>query len=170
MKIDGTKISNPEAKRFFEVFFMHRKINREFYKRVPDEHFGFCMVDTSERRSDSPRESLAHQINVQRNALRATESGKSQFGVDHDPSLKEKSKSELLGELVRVDQELTEFLADPENLKKKVKAPWSKELISAVDYLWGSLIPHEILHTGWNLAIMDHLNIGRFPELKAVWG
>jgi hypothetical protein len=42
-------------------------------------------------------------------------------------------------------------------------------LVLAVDMLWG-LDSHEILHQGWNLALMDHLKIESFAELKAMWG
>ena len=29
---------------------------------------------------------------------------------------------------------------------------------------------HDILHVGWNLALMDHLNMERFPSLREHWG
>jgi hypothetical protein len=29
---------------------------------------------------------------------------------------------------------------------------------------------HDILHIGWNLAVMDHLNVPRFESLIHYWG
>lgn len=93
-------ITHPEAKRFLESFLGNREINKEYYKRVPEDKYDFRMVDTPER---------------------------------------------------------------------KVKAPWSSNPIPAIASLWG-LDYHEVLHMGWNLAVMDHLNIHRFPALKEMWG
>lgn len=77
-----SKITDPQAKAFIEQFLRDREINKEFYKRVPEDKFDFRMVNTPQRKSDS----------------------------------------------------------------------------------------HEILHQGWNLAIMDHLAIERFPALQEMWG
>lgn len=167
--MDISKVTDPKAKDFLETFFLNREINREFYKRVPEDKFDFRMVDTPERKSDSPKESLAHQINVQRTYMKAVEKGELRFGDYYDQELKAKTKDELLTELEKVDKELIELLANEENLKKKIVVPWSKKLIGVVEMFWG-LDAHEILHTGWNIAIMDHLNIERFLSLKRMWG
>jgi uncharacterized damage-inducible protein DinB len=167
--MDISNVSNPKAKDFLKTFFVNREINREFYKRVPEDKFDFRMVDKPGRKSDSPRESLAHQINVQRTYMLAVEKGELKFGDYYEQNLKVKSKDELLSELDKDDQELIEILADERKCKKKVKVPWSKQQVDAIDMLWG-LDQHEVLHTGWNLAIMDHLSMGRFPALKKVWG
>ena len=29
---------------------------------------------------------------------------------------------------------------------------------------------HDILHVGWNLSLMDHLDMERFPSLREYWG
>lgn len=168
-KMDISKVKNPKARDFLEIFFTNREINREFYKRVPEEKFDFRMVDTKQRKSDSPRESLAHQINVQRTYLKAVEKGELKFGDYYNQKLKLKTKDKLLEELEKADKEMIEILADEKNLKKKIIVPWSKIGIDVVDMLW-VLNQHECLHTGWNLAIMEHLDIERFPALRKVWG
>lgn len=169
--MDISKITNPEAKRFLRAFLADREINREFYNRVPEESFDFRMVDTPQKKSDSPRESLAHQIDTTRDYINGIKSGVLKFANKYedlsDPS--KLSKSELLSKLGKTEQELIEVLSDPEIENKKVKVPWNDDLIPAIASLWG-LDSHEILHTGWNLAVMDHLNIERFPALKKMWG
>jgi uncharacterized damage-inducible protein DinB len=164
-----SKVTNPRAIEFLEEFFGNREINREYYQKVPEDKFDFRMIDKPDQKSDSPRESLAHQINVQRSYLIAEKTGKLRFKVFHDKELKKKSKNELLTELGRVDQKLINILADDKKLIKKIGVPWSKAPVSLVEMFWG-LVSHEVLHTGWNLAIMDHLGIKRFPKLQERWG
>jgi len=41
--------------------------------------------------------------------------------------------------------------------------------MNAVDVLF-FLRDHDILHIGWNLAVMDHLNVPRYPTLIQYWG
>jgi uncharacterized damage-inducible protein DinB len=167
--MDFSKVTHPKAKFFLQSFFANREINREFYQLVPEESFDFRMINTPDRKSDSPKESLAHQINVQYTYMQAIDKGKLSFGAYSNQKLKVQTKAELLTELKKADQELIQILSNKENCNKKIKVPWSKEPIFAVDMLW-ALDQHEVLHTGWNLAIMDHLGIERFPSLKKMWG
>lgn len=169
--IDISKVTDPQAKTFLEQFLRDRKINREFYKRVPEDRLDFRMVDTPKRKSDTPRESLAHQIDTTRDYVEGVKTGTLQFGIKYkDLAEPQKlTKDELLTKFRQTEEELVTILADPKIKTKKVKVPWSKKPIPAVSALWG-LDSHEILHQGWNLAIMDHLNIERFPALKAMWG
>lgn len=162
-------VENDKARQFLEVYRLNRSINREFYQRVKEEDFDFRMVDRPQRRSDSVRESLAHQIAVEQTYLEAVESGKLSFGEYGDSKLKSLSKSELLNELAQADEKLVELMSDEEKIKRKVEVSWSEELIDVVDMLW-SLNSHEVLHTGWNMAVMDHLQIERFNKLKEMWG
>ncbi len=62
MNIDISRITDPEAKRFLGQFFRNRAVNREFYKRVPDDKFDFRMVDTNARKSDSPERVLSIKL------------------------------------------------------------------------------------------------------------
>lgn len=169
IKIDFSKVTHEEANNFLHNFFLNRNINREYYERVPEERFDFRMVDNPTRKSDTPRESLAHQINVQRTYMMAVETGELKFGAYYDEGLKIKSKAELLSELESADIQLVELLSREENLTKKIVVPWDMSGVGAVTMFW-SLNSHEVLHTGWNLALMEHLDIERFPALKAMWG
>ena len=167
--MDFSKVTEPEARKFLNSFFAHREINREFYQRVPEREFDFRMVDTAEKKSDSIRENLAHQINVQRTYLKAVSTGQLKPGHDHDQALKTKTKDALLIEMEKADQELINLLADEKTAQKKVSVPWSEEKVRAVSMFWATN-EHEILHTGIIIALMDHLKMERFPALKKVWG
>jgi uncharacterized damage-inducible protein DinB len=166
-----SEVIEPQAKAFIEQFRRDREINKEFYKLVPEEKLDFRMVDTPKRKSDSPRESLAHQIDTTRDYINGVKTGTLQFGINYEDLAEPQTltKGGLLAKLEEGEKELIEVLSDPEIANKKVQVPWSKEPVSAVSSLW-ALDSHEILHQGWNLAIMDHLNIERFPALKAMWG
>lgn len=170
-KINLSKVTSPEAKAFLEQFLRDREINKEFYKRVPEDKFDFRMVDTPQRKSDSPRENVAHQIDTTRDYINGVKTGVLKFRIEYDDLTEPQklTKDELLAKLDESEQELVEILSDTKISDKKVRVPWSKEPIPAVSSLWG-LDSHEILHTGWNLAIMDHLNIGRFTALQEMWG
>lgn len=126
------------------------------------------MVDTLTKKSDTPRESLAHLIRVTRAYILGIQNGFFKAGAYKNESLANLSKTELLKELEIADQELIEVLSIEENVFKKVVTPWNPNS-RAVDMLWG-LDSHEILHTGWNIALMDHLGIDRFESLKKMWG
>lgn len=171
MKPDLSNITNPEARSFVKQFLRNRQINREFYRLVPEDKFDFRMVNTMHRKSDSPRESLIHQIDVTRDYINGVKTGILKFNIKYKDinKLLKLSKSELLSELEKGEQDLIKVLSDGEIGNTKVKVPWMVKLISAVSSLWG-LNSHEILHTGWNLALMDHLNIKRFPSLREMWG
>lgn len=166
------KIIDPEIKRFLDIFLNDRAINKEFYKRVPEDKLDFHMVDRPERKSDSPRQSIAHQVYVTRKYIYGVKTGTLKFdGIVEKPLLRSEimSKKELLDELEETEKELIALLNDPTTAKKVVTVPWSKDPVPAIVSLWG-LQSHEVLHIGWNLAVMDHLNIERFSLLKQTWG
>jgi hypothetical protein len=85
------------------------------------------------------------------------------------PALETWDKARLLSEMERTEQELVDLLALPDIDERTVKVGWQDEPLSAVRLLH-SLNDHEILHTGWNLALMDHLHIERYPALVRLWG
>lgn len=172
IEVSLSKIGNSEVRTFLEQFMNDRAINKEFYERIPDDKLDYRMVDKPERKSDSPRESLAHQVYVTRKYIYGVRTGVLEFdGVTaknlEDPQAM--SKGELLAELDSTGQELIELLSEPDISAKRVDVPWSKGPISVIQTLYG-LRFHEVLHTGWNLAVMDHLNIERFSRLKSTWG
>jgi uncharacterized damage-inducible protein DinB len=162
---DTSTIKDEKAKIFINNFLMHRNVNREFFKRLTGKQFDYRMT----KKSDSPRESLAHQIGVQRCYMNAVEKGELRFGNYKDNKLRKMSKKELMVELDKTDKELMEILSDKDKLGLKIKVPWDRKTIDPVSMFW-ALSEHEILHTGWNIAIMDHLGMERFEALKKVWG
>ena len=127
------------------------------------------MVESPQRKADSPRESLAHILYVQLVYLNGVLTGKLEFksmGVEHYARM---TREQLLAELERVEQEMYDILTDEAlDSNRPVAVFWGGE-IGAVDVLY-FLRDHDILHIGWNLALMDHLNVPRFESLVAYWG
>lgn len=165
------QIKSTQARAFWEQYSKDREIIREFFKRVPEEKLDFRMVDRPSRKSDSPRESLAHIIDTTRDYVNGVKQGELKFGIIY-PDLKNPqklSKKQLLEKLEKTEKQLFKLLCDPKIEDKNVKVPWSKEPVPAISCL-GGLDSHEILHQGWNLALMDHLEIERFPALRRTWG
>jgi uncharacterized damage-inducible protein DinB len=156
------------AKQFASEFFKHRSINLKFYELVPEDKYDYRMVDTITLKSDSVLDSITHQIEVQQAYLLACEKGKLEFGAGklHD-SLK--LKVELIGKLISLDKSMLKLLSSRQAVETPIIVPWKEEPVTVIQMLWG-LNSHEILHTGWNLAVMDHLGIERFDELKQIWG
>jgi hypothetical protein len=167
--MDISSVTNPEAKRFITTFLANREINTEFYRRVPEEQFDFRMVNTASRKSDSPRESLLHQIDTTKDYIQGIISGVLQFELTYDDLSPSLSKQELIQKLDQTEKELVNVLSSSDIREKLMTVPWSTSPIPALSAIWG-LNSHEILHTGWNLAIMDQLNIDRFPALRKMWG
>jgi uncharacterized damage-inducible protein DinB len=168
--MDFSSLTNPEAQRFAKIFFTYREINKEVFKLIPEDKFDFRLVDTPDRKSDSPRETLAHLINIETSYLLSAQDGQGhQWGRGKRPELALQSKESLLQILEDTDVKLLQFLSDANNLQKVVSVKWSNHPIPVLNYFW-ALNDHEILHNGWNLALMDVLNIPRFAQLKQVWG
>lgn len=167
MTFDTSSITDQEAKQFIKVFLTNWSINRKFYELVPEDKLDFKMTLIS----DSPRESIIHQIDNLRDYINAIKNGKFNFKIDY-PDLKLlnlESKQKLLDLLDETMNNLVKLLSESDIDSKKVISPWKDTPIPAISFLWGAN-NHEILHTGWNLAIMDHLGIERFPELTKIWG
>jgi hypothetical protein len=171
---NAAAISSKAARDFLARFMLNREVNREFYRLVPAEQYDYHMVDTKTRRSDSPRESLLHQLYVVRNYVYSVSHGVMQWGAEREralmaPALHTWDKKRLLAELDRTEAALIELLSRADIEELRVRVPWQEEPLPALRLL-ESLIDHEVLHTGWNLALMDHLDIPRFPALREVWG
>ncbi len=169
MQIDIASIENPKVRAFYALTWTQHQILWDFYACLAEEQYDFRMVDRPERRADTPRESLAHILYVQLVYLNAMKTGRLEFksmGSEHHATMK---KPDLLAEWIRIDREMFLFLTSPEfNSDSQVEVPWGGAM-NAVDLLF-FLRDHEILHIGWNLAIMDHLNIPRYPSLIQYWG
>ena len=166
--MNAPKITDTIAINFWNQFSLNRTVNRDFYKNVSEDKYDYRMVDTPKRKSNSVRESFAHQIDVQKCYMDGIKTKVLRFVSKNSLDPKKFFKKELLQKLDETDKELIVILSDPEISNKKVKVPWSKDPLSAVATLWG-LDSHETLHTGWNIAIMDHLNMKRFSSLKEMW-
>ena len=169
MQIDFALIQNPKVRAFYALTWPQHQILRDFYTRLEEEQYDFAMVDRPERKADTPRESLAHILYVQLVYGNAMRTGKLEFksmGSEHHAHMK---KAELLGEWERIDQELFTFLSSTAfSSDSLVEVPWGGKM-NGIDLLF-FLRDHEILHIGWNLALMDHLNMARYPSLIQYWG
>jgi uncharacterized damage-inducible protein DinB len=168
MSIDVNSIENPRVKFFYQMYLPQRRIIKDFYELLPEEQFGYRMVETPERKADTPRESLAHILQVQLIFFNGVKTGKLEFksmGVEHYWQL---PKEQLLAEMDRMEQEMFDYLTDESfDSEAIVQVPWGQ--MKGVDVLF-FLRDHDILHIGWNLAVMDHLNVERYPSLIENWG
>lgn len=159
------------AKIFWDEFYPEREINKEFYLLVPEDKFDFRIVDRQTRKSDSVKESLIHQIGVTRNYNEGLKTGILIFAISEYVDyaqlllLRKDNLIDLLDESTNSIRNILEEDID----NKSVTVPWANEEVPAIDVLHG-LYAHEVLHTGWNLAIMDCLDIPRFDKLKQRWG
>ena len=169
MKPDISSIKNPQVRTFYALWGSQLQILYDFVFQLAEEQFDFRMVDTPARQADTPRESLAHILYVQLVYLNAVKTGKLEFkdlGVEHYKTL---TKAHLLAEWERIDQDMYAYLtAETFNSQRQVDVPWGGTM-NAVDLLF-FLRDHDILHIGWNLAVMDHLNVPRFESLIQYWG
>jgi hypothetical protein len=169
MNIDVTSINNPQVKTFYALRWSQHQIVVEFYQRLEEAHYDFRLVDTPQRKSDTPRESLAHLLYVELVYFAAAKTARLAFkdiGVEHYKSL---SKVHLLAEVERIDQEVFAYLNGKTfDSHLLVEVPWGGTL-NVIDLLF-FLRDHDVLHIGWNLALMDALNIPRDPALIQYWG
>ena len=168
MKLNTDNIKNPRLKSFYQSYLKDRKIIHDFYELLSEDKYDYRMVDTSERKSDSPRETLAHILEVQLMYLNGIKTGTLEFkdmDVNHYWNM---SKQELLDEMNTVDQKMLEYVNSNDfNPDSMVRAPWGDAPAMSI---LNAFRDHEILHQGWNLALMDHLNMPRYKSLKDTWG
>lgn len=169
MRLDITAIKNPQVRTFYSLCLPQHQAVYDFFSRLTEEQFDYRMVDTTDRNSDTPRESLAHILYVQLVYLNGVKTGKLEFksmGVEH---YREMAKEQLLAEMERIDTEMLAYLTDGTfDSDTRVAVFWGGDM-NAVDVLY-FLRDHDILHIGWNLALMDHLSIPRFESLIQYWG
>ncbi|NLE99541.1 MAG: DinB family protein [Anaerolineales bacterium] len=169
MRLDIGSIRDPQVQTFYSMWWPQHQIIYDFYTRLTEEQFGYRMVDTPGRKSDTPRESLAHILYVQLVYLNGVKTGKLEFksmGVEHYCTM---TKDQLLVEMRRIDEEMFAHLtAETFDSHGRVEVFWGG-VMDAVDVLY-FLRDHDILHVGWNLALMDHLNVPRFESLVQYWG
>jgi uncharacterized damage-inducible protein DinB len=169
MKVNPETIQDARVQMFYRLYWPQHEIVAEFFARVPEERYDFRMVDGPQRRSDSVRESLAHVLYVTLVYFRAARTGELAFtsaGTEHYATL---PKEQLLAEMARIDAEMYAYLTAPNfDSGRLVAVPWGGEM-NVMDLLY-FLRDHDILHIGWNLALMDHLDMPRYDSLRALWG
>lgn len=162
------KIQNPIFLAFYNTYKSDYTIIRDFYELLPEDKYDFRMVDTNTRKSDSPRESLAHILEVRLMYMSGIITGKLEFkdmGVEH---YWEMDKEALLKEMDSIEKNLLKLLSNSKlEPSKAIATPWGND--TAINVLY-ALRTHEILHQGWNLAVMDHLDMPRYESLKNTWG
>ncbi len=159
--------TSERPRRFLAVFLRNRRASREFYDGLAPEKLDYRLVDAKKRRSDSPRESLVHQLYVTRNYVYSVKTGRLQWGPGREamlvvPAWQSFDKRRLLAEMARVERELFDLLARPDIESRTVCIPWSPAPMAALDLLHG-LIDHEILQAGANRALTDDLGSERYP-------
>ncbi|MDI7276816.1 MAG: DinB family protein [Anaerolineae bacterium] len=169
MKLDLDSIRDPRVRTFYALYWPQHQIIVDFFARLTEAQFDYRMVDTPERRSDTPRESLAHLLYVQLVYLEGVRAGKLEYkpmGVEH---YRQMTKAQLMAEQERIDGEMLAYLtSEAFDSGREIGVFWGGRL-NAVDVLF-FLRDHDILHVGWNLAYMDHLDVPRFDSLVRYWG
>jgi len=169
MKMDIAAIKDPQVRQFYAVYWPQHLILADFYNRLAEEQYDTCMTASPERKSDTPRQSLAHILYVQLVYLNSAKTGILEFkslGTEHYAQM---SKVQLLAEWERIDVEMYTFLtAETFDSSSQVAVPWGGKM--NVMYVLYFLRDHDILHIGWNLAVMDHVNMPRFESLIQYWG
>jgi hypothetical protein len=169
MRLEITSIGNPQVRTFYTLWWPQHQILRDFFDRLTEEQFDYRMVDTAHRKSDTPRESVVHLLYVQQVYLNGAKTGKLQFGRMDVEDYGRLAKGRLLAEWDRIDQEIFTYLtSEAFDSQSRVDVPWGGQM-GAVDVLF-FLRDHDILHIGWNLALMDHLGMPRFESLISYWG
>jgi uncharacterized damage-inducible protein DinB len=169
MKPDISSIKNPQVRVFYSLWWPQHQIIHDFICHLAEEQFDYRMVDSPSKKADTPRQSLAHILYVQLVYWNAVKTGKLEFksmGVEHYETL---TKEQLLAEWERIDHEMFAYLTcEAFDSQSLVEVPWGGRM-NAVDLLF-FLRDHDILHIGWNLAVMDHLDVPRFESLIQYWG
>lgn len=168
MAIDVETIGNTQVRQFFQAYLPQRQVVRDFYELLSDDKLDYRMVDTADRRADSPRESLIHILETQLAYFDGIRSGSLSFEVAGTERYRAMSKQQLLDELAALDEEMYRYATRPDfDAASRVETSWGDETALSVLQL---VRDHDILHVGWNLALMDHLGIERYQSLIDIWG
>jgi hypothetical protein len=169
VKPEITSINNQSVQAFYSLYWPQHQILIDFFNQLGEEHYDFRMASLEKRKSESPRESLAHIIFVQSVYLDSAKTGKLNFNAISIEPFKTLSRAELLAKWELCDTEMYTFLTG-ENFDSTstISVPWGG-VMNAIDLLF-FLRDHDILHIGWNLAYMDMLDLPRYNSLMQYWG
>ena len=166
--IDPSKIPSQAIQSFLYSYAPHRDVLRDFYELLPESKYDFRLVDTASRKSDTPRESLAHIIETRLMYLHGVKTNRLTFEPVNVESLRGASKATLLEAWDKHEDAMMTMLQNPYfDADAIVECPWGQ--LSAQHTLF-LIRDHEILHCGWNLALMDALDMARYPSLQNYWG
>jgi uncharacterized damage-inducible protein DinB len=168
MRHDLSQIPDPETRNAFQIFYAQRIVLRDFFAQLSEDQFDYRMVDRPGRRSDTPRESLVHLITVQRWYIQGLTSGELSFAPIDDSAYRDLPGAGLLAELDRLDDTVFNIISQPDySPQAPVACPWGTVPRTVMIHI---MRDHDILHIGWNLALMDHLDIPRYESLRRLWG
>ena len=166
--LDAASVPDGQARTFLQLYAPHRDMLRDFYEQLPEERYDFRLTDGPALRSDSPRESLAHVLETRLIYLNAVRSGTLNFAPPDIEPLRQASKTVLLAAWDRIEADMLAMFNSPHfDADKVVVCPWGDWTAAQTLYL---IRDHEILHVGWNLALMDALGLPRFQSLREYWG
>lgn len=169
MKPDISSIKNPQIRVFYSLWWPQHQILSDFMALLSDEQLDYRMVHSPSRKADTPRESIAHILYVELVYLNAVKTGKLEFKSMSTEHYAAMTKEQLLAEWEHIDSDMFTYLtSEIFDSQDQIDVPWGGKM-NAVDLLF-FLRDHDILHIGWNLAVMDHLNVRRFESLIQYWG
>ena len=164
-QLEVERIADPQVRQFYSLYLPQRRIILDFYEILPDSALDYRMVDTPERKADSPRESLGHLIEVQRAYFEGIRTGEVRWDLPPAADYGAMDKRQLIEALVALDREMAKYVVGSEfDPAAQVEGGGT-----ALEVLY-LVRDHDILHVGWNLALMDHLGIERYPSLVEVLG
>ncbi len=169
MGISIDSIKDSRVRVFYSLYWPQHRIIVDFFTALGEENYDYYMVNRPQRKSSTPRQSLAHILNVQDIYFNAAKTRKLVFDSPGLATYKTMTKAALIDRLRTVDQEMYDYLTSGEfDSASTTVVPWGKPM-NTVDVLF-FLRDHDILHIGWNLAYMDHLEVPRFESLVRYWG
>src|SRR5690606_6606621 len=112
---------------YLELFENDYQIIIDFYKLVPEDKYDFKLVDTPERKSDTPRESFAHILEVWLMYIHASKTGKLEFKDMNVKHYFEMSKKELLAEAENLHKSFIDYLTSQDfDAARAIDCPWGK--------------------------------------------
>lgn len=169
MSISIAAIQDSRVRVFYSLYWPQHQIIVDFFAALPEDSYDYYMVNRPQRKSSTPRKSLAHILNVQDMYLDAAKSKRLVFESKGLEVYKTMTKGDLIDRLHAIDDDMFHYLNSQEfDSSSTTVVPWGQPM-NTVDVLF-FLRDHDILHIGWNLAYMDHLDVPRFESLKRYWG
>lgn len=160
-------IANEELRRQLEKYYAEHFLLVDFFTLVPQGRYEVRIaVDTPQGSSASTRDNLVHIIANLEDRLAGLERGEYKWGYP-DPSIGRLTKADLLDRLISADSRLLDLVSVPEVASRYIATP--RGTTSVTDFV-GNMVPHQILHQGIHLGLMDMLGMRRPESYVARWG